>query len=64
MAELAIEMKKRTFQFSDLQKVTYHIRVDTPETQEQSPTLKSDPTKNNSRWTHPGCKERCGLEMF
>ena len=41
MAELAVEMEKRTFKFSDLQKVTYHLRMDTPETQEQSPTLKS-----------------------
>ena len=52
MAELAIEMEKPTLKLSDLQKGSYHIRVvDTPRTQEQSPTLKSDNKKNKSRWT-------------
>ena len=46
MAELAIEMEKLTFKLSDLQKGRCHISVvDTPQTQEQSPTLKSDAKK-------------------
>ena len=52
MAEHAIEIEKLTFKLSDLQKGRCHIRVvDTPQTQEQSPTLKPDHKKNNSRWT-------------
>ena len=52
MAELAIEMETLTFKLSDLQKGRCHI-VEwwTPQTQEQSPTLKTDHKKNNSRWT-------------
>ena len=45
MAERAIEMEKLTFKLSDLQKGRCHIGVDTPQTQEQSPTLKPDQKK-------------------
>ena len=46
MAELAIEMEKLAFKLSDVQKGRCHtLEWWTPQTQEQSPTLKTDHKK-------------------